>query len=401
MKQKGRHAHNELTAIRVNKLNEPGFYADGNGLYLKVNKAGSKQWIQRIMINGKRTDLGLGGVSLVSLKEARETAYLNRKEARAGGDPLADNRKEKDILSFEQAAREVHALNLPIWKNPKHAKQWISTLEHYAFPIIGKKKLDTITSADVLSVLNPIWTAKPETASRVRQRMGTVIKWAIAQQWRTDNPVDSITQALPKRDKKDTNHHQSLPYSQVADSIQTVQASGANIVTKLAFEFLVLTASRSGEVRGARWEEIDNDTWTIPKDRMKAKREHRVPLTKRCLDIVAEAKQLGDGSGLVFPGKGKPLSDSTLSKLLRDLGIQAVPHGFRSSFRVWASEQTGIPHQVCEFALAHVIGNKAEAAYMRTDLFGKRRRLMDGWADYLGGTKSGAAVVPISKSVTR
>lgn len=199
------------------------------------------------------------------------------------------------------------------------------------------------------------------------------------------------------RDKSKSTHHASLPYEQVSSAIETVRNSHAHPITKLAFEFLVLTATRSGEVRGARWDEINDDTWEIPISRMKTKKPHRAPLTERCLEILAEAEGLQDGSGLVFGnGNGKPQSDATISKLLRDLEIKAVPHGFRSSFRVWASEQTSIPHQVCEFALAHVIGNKAEAAYQCSDLFEKRRKLMTMWTDYLG-KQAGSKVVPIHK----
>lgn len=398
MKRKGQHVHNALTPMLVRKLNESGFYADGNGLYLKVDKTGAKRWVQRIVINGKRSDLGLGSVSLISLKEARERAIENRKDARDGGDPLADKRKARSIPTFEEAAYAVHEMHLPTWKNPKHAQQWINTLKQYAFPRIGPKRISTISSADVLAVLTPIWTNKPETASRVRQRMGAVLKWSMAQGWRADNPAEAISQALPKRDKTKSNHHLSLPYEQVLNAIQIVQDSGASIATKLSFEFLVLTATRSGEVRGACWDEINGSTWEIPKSRMKAKRSHRVPLSDRCMDILSAAESLKDSSGFVFTnGSGKPLSDATLSKLLREQKIEAVPHGFRSSFRVWASEQTSISHQVCEFALAHVIGNKAEAAYQRSDLFEKRRKLMTMWADYLGKTTTGAEVVPIRK----
>ncbi len=395
-KRKGRHITDALTAMAVKKLKEPGFYADGNGLYLRISKTGAKSWVQRIVIKGRRVDIGLGGVSYVSLAEARELAKENRKIARRGGDPLEQRRRQSAIPTFEEAARKVFDLHRPTWRNKKHAGQWISTLSRYAFPIIGGIKADAITTADILAVLSPIWTEKPETARRVKQRIGAVLKWCVAQGWRADNPAETIDRALPKQERKQ-KHHASLPYEQVAQAIEAVRGSDAWISTKLAFEFLVLTATRSGETRGARWDEIDGDTWTIPAERMKMKLPHRVPLSARALEILDEARQISGDSGLIFPSvRGKPLSDNTLSKLLRDLGIEAVPHGFRSSFRVWASEQTGIPHQVCEFALAHVIGNKAEAAYQRSDLFEKRRKLMDLWAGYLTEHK-GADVVPIGQ----
>jgi len=196
-------------------------------------------------------------------------------------------------------------MHLPTWKNPKHAQQWINTLKQYVFPRIGSKKISTISSADILTVLTPIWTSKPETASRVRQRMGAVLKWSIAQGWRVDNPAEAISQALPKRDKTANNHHTSLPYEQVSNAIQTIQDSSAGIATKLSFEFLILTAARSGEVRGASWDEISGNTWTIPKSRMKAKRSHRVPLSERCMEILAEAESLKDSSGFIFSARPK------------------------------------------------------------------------------------------------
>ncbi len=325
---------------------------------------------------------------MVRLAEAREAALQNRKLARAGGDPLAARRQSEAIPTFEEASQRVHDLHLPNWRNVKHGDQWISTLRAYAFPHFGKKRVDAINSADVLSALMPIWNSHPETARRVKQRIGTVLKWAIAQGWRSDEPSDSISKALPKHDRSKVKHQKALPYSAVALSIEKVRGSNASLSSKLALEFLVLTATRSGETRGAVWTEIDIDKaeWVIPSERMKAKRPHRVPLSRRCLDILAQANSLkSNQSEYIFPGSivGKPLSDMTLSKLLRELSIDAVPHGFRSSFRDWAGEQTTFPREVCEFALAHVIKDKAEAAYARSDLFEKRRKLMDAWSTYI------------------
>ena len=389
-KPRGKHPQQALSVVRINSLNEPGLYADGMGLYLKVDKTGSKRWIQRVTIRGKRTDLGLGGYPLVSLAEARRVARENKLMIRAGEDP----RQARMIPSFADAAKSVYDLHKPTWRNPKHGKQWWSTLEKYAFPVLGKKRVDTIAAADVLAVLLPIWTAKPETSRRVRQRISAVLRWAIAQGWRVDNPAESIVSALPSRERSPIKHHRSLPYEQVAAAIERVRKSAAHDVTKLVFEFMVLTAARSGEARGARWSEIEGSTWTIPGERMKTGRPHRVPLSDRAMEILEEARALG-GVELVFPSvRGKVLTDVSLSRLLRELNIDSVPHGFRSSFRNWAAEQTGIPHQVCEFALAHVIGNKAEAAYMRSDLFEKRRALMQMWADYLA-RREGADVIPL------
>lgn len=388
IKPTGQHREKRLSAQTVRSLNLPGLHGDGNGLYLKVDPSGAKRWIQRIVIEGKRRDLGIGPLSLISLAEARERALENRKLARAGGDPLAAKKRSMDVLTFKAAAEKVHQLSKPTWRNEKHGDQWINTLTTYVFPVFGSKRIDAVASADVLAALSPIWTSHPETARRVKQRMGSVFKWAMANGWRSDNPADVIGRALPKHDRSTVKHREALPYEAVSSAIKKVRASDAGPVTKLAFEFMVLTATRSGETRQAQWQELDldNGVWTIPAVRMKAKKIHRVPLPPRCIAILAEAAMLKrEGDDLVFPGAKdkRPLSDMTLSKLTRELGLPAVPHGFRTSFRVWAGEQTNYPHQVVEFALSHVIKDKAEAAYARTDLLEKRRPLMDEWAAYL------------------
>ncbi len=352
--------------------------------------------MQRITIRGKRCELGLGNPALVTLAEARQQALANRKLSVSGGDPIRAKKEAEAVLTFEEAARKVHALHLPTWRNVKHGAQFLSTLETYTFPRMGKLKVGDVTTSDVLAVLSPIWTDKPETAARVRQRIGMVMKWAVAQGWRQDNPAESIAQALPKRDRSLIEHRKALTYADVADCLAVVQASAAGISTKLAIEFLVLTATRSGEARGATWDEIDmgaNPVWTIPAARMKAKREHRVPLSPRAVAILRDAKALGDGSGLVFPGTktGKALSDMTLSKLVKELGFNADIHGFRTSFRTWAQERTNFPREVAEAALAHTIKDKAEAAYARSDLFEKRRKMMEAWSAYIA-VKAGEAV---------
>ena len=387
-KPSGRHQEKRLTALSIRAIKEPGFYGDGNGLYLKVDSNGAKRWVQRIVIQGKRRDIGLGSAGLVTLAEAREAALQQRKQARAGEDPIALKKRSEAILSFDAAAQKVHELSKPTWRNEKHGAQWLSTLEKSVFPVFGSKRVDTISSADVLAALTPIWNTHPETARRVKQRIGSVMKWAIAKGWRTDNPADAISKALPKHDRSTVKHRQALPYYEVGKAIAKIQASEAGKATKLVFEFMVLTVTRSGEARGARWGEFDIEKkeWTVPADRMKAKRAHRVPLSDRCIAILKEAKALKrEDSDLVFPGTvtGKPLSDMTLSKLMKELKIEAVPHGFRSSFRDWAGEATHHTREVIEFALAHVIKDKAEAAYARSDLFDKRRALMNDWSAYL------------------
>ena len=257
--------------------------------------------------------------------------------------------------------------------------------------------MDRITTADVMACLLPIWHTRPETARRVRQRIGAVMRWAIAQGYRTDNPAgDAITAALPSNMGR-RRHHRALPHADVAASLATVRASAAYPTTVLAFEFLVLTACRSGEIRGARWDEINlaEATWTLPATRMKTARQHRVPLPTRAVELLAEAQRFRDRSGLVFPSAtGRELSDATLSKLMREHNIPAVPHGYRSSFRDWAAELTDTPRQICELALAHVNNDRVEAAYQRSDLFDRRRQLMQDWADYLHNQAPASARLP-------
>ena len=290
--------------------------------------------------------------------------------------------------TFEEAVDKVIAIHSDAWKDGgKTAKLWRATLREYAYPHIGEKGIDKVTTADVMVVLLPIWTRKHETARKLRRRIGTAMKWAIAQGYRGDNPAgEAIAAALPKRSAP-VRHMRALPHSEVADALAAVRASRAWAATKLAFELLVLTATRSGGVRLATWDEFDLPAfvWTIPAE-SKAQREHRVPLRGRAIEILHEARSLGKGTGLVFPSiRGKALSDMTLSKLVREQGIAAVPHGFRSSFRDWAAERTNYPREVIEAALAHVVSNQTEAAYARSDLFERRRRLMDDWAAYLAG----------------
>lgn len=375
-----------LTHGKVRALTVPGRYGDGGTLHLVVSPRGTKSWVQRITIDGRRHDLGLGGWPVVSLAMARDRAFANRRAVADGRDPLAERRKAR-TPTFEHAVEKVIAIHGEAWKDGgKTASLWRSTLREYAYPIIGGKSVDQITTADVMSVLVPIWTRKHETARKVRRRIGTVMKWAVAQGHRQDNPAgEAITAALPKR-LSQVRHMPALPHNEVAAAIRAVHGSRAWIGTKLAFEFLVLTAARSGEVRLARWDEIDLAAalWTVPAERMKAQRAHRVPLSHRAVELLGDAMSLRNHGGLVFPSaRRKPLSDMTLSKLLKEQGIAAVPHGFRSSFRDWASERTEHAREVIEAALAHVVRNQTEAAYARSDLFEKRRELMAQWALYV------------------
>ena len=386
-KPRGRHPDNALSTALVRNVTRAGRYCDGHGLYLEVQPSGSRSWIQRIAIRGRRREIGLGGFPLVSLKEAREQAFANRKLARSGGDPLAGRRRAKSMPTFADAAERVWNDKRPGWRNPRHAHDWKASMARYVVPRIGRMAVGDVASADVLAILTPIWHARPETARRVRQRISAVMEWAAVMEYRTDNPCERIGAVLgPQRAV--VQHLQAVPHGEVASAIRAVQASRAMPAAKLAFEFLVLTATRSGEVRGAEWAEVDlaAGVWTIPATRMKMQRAHRVPLCARAAHVLETARTLDGGSRLVFPGgRGTQIDDNTLSRLLRDLGIAGVPHGFRSSFRDWAAEKTDHPREVIEAALAHVVPNKVEAAYARSDLFERRRLLMDDWAAYVVG----------------
>ena len=387
---KGRHPEKALTAVQVRSLKTPGRFADGHGLYLVVDPSGAKRWLLRIIVQEKRRDIGLGSLSLVSLAEAREKALAYRKVARDGGDPLADRRKsEVTVPTFAEAAELVHAEHKATWKNTKHAAQWITTLRTYANPHFGAKRVDQIETPDVLRVLAPIWLTKGETASRVRQRISTVLDWAKAAGHRSgDNPVEGVTRGLPKQGER-AEHHAALSYAEVPAFVARLRAMpGQGEISRLAFEFLILTAARTSEVLGAQWSEI-NETealWTVPASRMKAGREHRVPLSGRAREVLTQAKALGGGSALVFPGRAgtKPLSNMVFSMALRRMKVQVTAHGFRSSFRDWAAEATNLPREVAEMALAHTIENRVEAAYRRGDLLARRRELMEQWEIYCG-----------------
>ena len=384
-KPKGRHPQKALSAAFVRSA-PPGRHADGNGLYLFVQPSGTRSWIQRLLVRGRRRELGLGSLALVPLAEAREKALVNRKLARQGGDPLAEKRRSQAVPTFAEAAMRVLEQKRAGWRNPRHPREWMSSLRRLAFPRIGKVPVSEVTSADVLEILTPIWHQQAPTARRVRQHLRAVLEWAVAMEFRMDNPCDRIGPVLgPQQDV--TEHMQALPHREVAAVIRTVRTSVAVPAGRLAFEFLVLTAARWGEVRWAEWEEIDRSgrVWTVPARRAKTNRRHRVPLCGRALEILEAAQALGEGAGpLVFThGGGRPLHDSQLRRLLRELGIAAVPHGFRSSFRDWAGEETDHPREVIEAALAHVVRNRVEAAYARSDLFERRRLLMDDWARYL------------------
>ena len=336
-KPHGRQPHHALTTAFVRNVAQAGRYCDGDGLYLDVQPTGTRSWVQRLVIRGRRRELGLGGFPLVPLKEARTQALANRRLARAGGDPLAEKRRLKSMPTFAAAAEAVLAQMRPGWRNPKHGKDWLSSMERFAFPRLGKLPVAEVASADVVEALRKVWHERPATARRVRQRISTVMEWAVALNYRDDNPCSRIGPVLgPQQDL--VQHMPALPHRDVAAVVETVRASGAAPVVKLAFEFLVLTAARSGEVRGAEWAEVDTEeyVWTVPAPRTKAKREHRVPLSGPALAILDAARSLANGNPLVFPSvRGKRMNDMVLSGLLKTLEIPAVPHGFRSTFWDW------------------------------------------------------------------
>ena len=373
----------QLSAKFVREVTDPGRYYDGDaGLFLLVAdgvREMRKSYVQRVTVAGKRVDIGLGGARWLTLTEARAVAQANRKVARMGGDPRS---KRSTVPTFADALESVIAIQRDVWRNgAKSEAQWRSSLATYADALMAKP-VDAIGPGDVLAVLSPIWTPKRETARRVRQRIGAVMKHSIAEGHRESNPVDAIGSALPKNGVR-KSHHKALPHGEVGAALAKVRESGAWWATKAAFELTVLTAARSGEVRGMEWSEVEGDVWTVPGERMKAGRDHRVPLSGRALEILADAREHGDGSGLVFPSpRGKALSDATIGKLLKDHGIEAVPHGFRSSFRDWSGE-AGVAREVAEMALAHAIRDKAEAAYARSDLLDRRCEVMAEWAKYI------------------
>lgn len=381
----------KLNNTQVKGLKEPGRYTDGGGLMLYIKESGSKTWVLRLTVNGKRRDIGLGSFDDVSLNDARDARDEMRKVARNGGDPLRQKRDAKrahiEGMTFRQAAEAAHKEQKAGWRNAKHRAQWLSSLECYAYPFIGDLPVAEVDGPRIRDLLVEIWLTKPETARRVRQRIGAVLDWAYAKGLRaTEAPMRSIGKGLPRQPKKD-NHFIALPYAD-APALMTKLAKQST-VGRLALRYLILTAARSGEVRLSTWKEVDLEEglWIIPADRMKAGKEHTVPLSSAAISILKEvARTYGQSEdATLFPGKGgKALSDMTLTKVLRtELPGAHTVHGFRSAFRDWAAEQTDFPGEVVEAALAHTIPNKVEAAYRRTKFLDKRRTLMSQWARYL------------------
>ena len=384
-----------LTATAVKAASAAGRYGDGDGLFLLVGRGGGKSWLVRVQKEGKRRDIGLGSAAKVPLKLARERAIVVRSQIEAGIDPVAERRKAAGVPTFREAAALVHAEHKRGWKNSKHRAQWLSSLEAYAFPLFGDVAVSHVEAPAVRDALAAIWLTKPETARRLRQRIATVIDWAVAKGYR-DGPLAMavIDKALPKQRER-VKHHAALPHADLPAFMADLRARES--MGRLALEALILTATRSGEVRLATWGELDLDaaTWTIPADRMKAKREHVVPLSVPVVALLERMKEhKRGGSDFVFPGnvKGKPLSDMTLTKALRDMGLVVTAHGFRSTFRDWAAETTNFPSDLAEAALAHVVADKTVAAYQRGTMLDKRRAMMAAWADYCEGASGGNVV---------
>jgi integrase len=381
----------KLNPTHLKSLNQPGRHMDGDGLMLEVKPSGAKSWIVRLQSGGKRRDYGLGSLKDVGLSTARDLARDYRRMLRQGIDPLAARQKAKGIPTFEQAAKAVHGEHKAGWRNDKHGAQWLSTLKAYAFPKFGDLRVDQVDTGNVRDALAEIWLTKPETARRVRQRIGTVLDYAHGKGWR-EHPfgMAAVNRALPRQPRK-TGRFEAMPYARVFEFLTTVRARCS--MGRLALEALILTAARSGEIRGARWDEIDLDaaTWTVPADRMKVGKAHVVPLSPAAGAVFKRAAALRiEASDLVFHGskRGQLLSDMTLLKVLRDLEEPYTVHGFRSAFRDWVAEQTNFAGEVAEAALAHAIPNKVEAAYRRTDFLEKRRKLMDAWAAFCGGVSA-------------
>lgn len=396
-----------LTPLAV-KNAKPGRHADGDGLYLLVKDTGARSWVFRFMLQGKARDLGLsrcpeaiellrqmGGAEL-TLAQARDIAAIYRIKVRAGIDPLVERDRQAQVkaaadqaakaaqVTFRTVADSYLKANASSWRNAKHRQQWENTLKQYVHPVIGDLPVADITTGHVLQIIEPMWAMKPETARRVRGRIETVLDAAKARGYRDgENPArwrGHIAQVLPARARLSRGHHSAMTYDSVPTFIAQLRSKQA--VAALALEFTILTACRTGEVLGATWAEIDlaKSIWTIPPARMKSGNEHRVPLSKRAVEILELVKPLGQQ--WVFPGQGKQLSSMAMAMLLRRMNAGCTVHGFRSSFRDWAAECTGYSHEVCEMALAHTIGNKVEAAYRRGDMFEKRRKLMADWAVY-------------------
>lgn len=404
----------DLTQIQIKRLEKPGLYSVGGvtGLYLKIAPRGSKSWILRATVGKKRRDIGLGGFPDVTLAAAREAARSCRDQIRNGIDPIIEKQKARSRLvteqlrqiTFSDAAALCHSAKSTEFRNEKHKKDWINALERHAFPVIGKRLVSTITLQDILKVLEPIWFTKTETATRVRQRLESVLTWATVSQYRDgDNPArweGNLKEILPNPSKiRKVKHHPAVPWHEVGDFMIALRKRSG--VATLALEFAILTAARSGEVRGMVWSEVDLDRkiWTVPADRIKAGRRHMVPLSNQAIKVLRNVPK-GIESPYVFPAiRGGQLSDVALLAVMRRMKVEAVPHGFRSTFKDWVRSCTAYPDEVSELALAHVNSDATRAAYARDELLAKRTRLMKDWATFLDEPSISGVVTPIRSAI--
>lgn len=404
----------ELGALAVSRLKTPGVHFVGGvaGLAMQIEPTGSRSWILRYMVAGRRRDMGLGGFPDVTLAGARDLAREARVKIKNGIDPIEDGRKARSELkaqraknvSFKSCAEDYIEAHSPSWRNLKHRAQWSASLETYAYPHFGELLVRDVEVPHVLAALKPIWTTKTETATRMRGRIESVLDWATAREYRSGpNPArwkGHLSHMLPApRRVAKREHLKALPIDAMGAFLQTLRA--VPDLSARALEFGILTAARPGETRGAVWEEIDLKAgiWQIPGERMKAHKDHRVPLSPKAVALLEALPRFTD-TNLVFPSpRGKMMSDMTLTALMRRLGAEAVPHGFRSTFRDWAAERTAYPGDMAEMALAHTIPDKVEAAYRRGDMFEKRRRMMADWSDFCDKVAPEAGqVIPIRAS---
>ena len=381
-----------LGALAVKNLKGEGLHAVGtvSGLYLAISASGARSWILRTKIGSKRSDIGLGSYPAVTLAAAHEKAQATKERINLGIDPIAERRASRSIIewTFKRCAEEYIKLHRDGWKNMKHAQQWENTLETYAYPIMGNKHVRDISVGDVLSVIEPYWSTKNETMVRLRNRIELVLAWAAARGYRPrENPAawrGNLDATLPKPSKVNKRTaHKALPFDQIHGFISNLRKSEG--MSSKCLQWLILTAARSNEARGAKWSEIDEKTasWTIPASRMKAGREHRVPLSKAALALLKTIPKF-EGNDNIFQGRGNsPLSDMSMTLQMRRMKVDAVPHGFRSTFIDWAAECTNYPPELREMALAHTLGDKTQAAYQRGDLFERRRALMEDWSSYI------------------
>jgi len=402
---------NKLTSLQVKKISAYGFYPDGNGLYLQVSKTGTKSWVFRYEVNGKGRKQGLGSATDLSLSEARLAASESRRLRLNGKDPIDEKKKSiatarlksaKDT-TFKTCATSFIDSHKSGWTNKKHIDQWTNTLTTYAYPVIGELPVQDVDVNLTMKILEPIWYTKTETATRVRQRIENILDWAKAREFRTgENPArwrGHLDMLLPKPTKiQKVKHFNAMPY--IETPAYFVELRKRDILSAKALAFIILTATRSNETRSARWSEIDIDgaMWTIPEERMKAKKEHIVPLSPECLQILEEAKAFKIND-FVFPGDNKKtgISSAALQRLLRETQSEATIHGFRSSFRDWCAEMTNYDSKLAEFALAHQLSDATEAAYLRSKMVDKRRKLMNAWSSYCKENKKTGTVTPINK----